>query len=67
MDTKTKEFDLTGSIIAYEQGELEEDGFLELFFHLIKTGMAWALQGCYGRTAAALISGGIISQSGEVM
>ena len=63
----TKTFNLPDSIIAYEQGEIDPDGFLELFSHLIKTGTAWSLQGCYGRTAAALISSGVISQSGEIL
>ena len=67
MDTETKEFDLTYAIISYESGEMEETEFLELFSYLIKTGLAWTLQGCYGRTAAALISGRILSPDGEVL
>jgi hypothetical protein len=50
--------DLTGDIIAYEQGELSEDKIVDLFQHLIDTGMAWSLQGHYGRTAKALIEAG---------
>jgi hypothetical protein len=67
MDTETKEFDLTHAIISYESGEMEEAEFLELFSYLIKTRLAWTLQGCYGRTAAALISNRIISPDGEVL
>lgn len=42
-------------IIEYENGELGEDEVIELFQRLIDSGLAWQLQGHYGRTAAALI------------
>ena len=45
-------------IIAYEQGELDEDATVELFQSLINSGLAWQLQGHYGRTAARLIEAG---------
>ena len=50
-----------GKIIAYEQGELSHDDTLELFQELVDTGMAWKLQGCYGRTAQSLLDAGEIS------
>lgn len=46
-------------IIAYEQGELDDDEAVELFQSLIDDGTAWTLQGHYGRTAAALIDAGL--------
>lgn len=51
-------FDLTGFVIAYEGGELDEAAIIDGFQHLIDSGLAWQLQGHYGRTAKALIDAG---------
>jgi len=53
--------DLTDKIIAYESGELPIIETVKLFAELIRTKMAWTLQGCYGRQAAAFIRAGVIS------
>jgi hypothetical protein len=63
---KTK-YDRINSIIAFEQGDLGDEGVLELFSDLIKTGMAWSLQGFYGRTAASLIEAGYIGKDGTIL
>lgn len=52
-------FDIYEFIIAYEGGELNtEEEVIEGFQHLINNGMAWTLQGSYGRTAKSLIEAG---------
>ena len=51
-------------IIAYEQGELDDEGTLELFQTLVDNGMAWILQGHYQRTAMSLLEAGLIEQKG---
>lgn len=61
MENTHKPYDVTGNIIAYEQGDLTTDETVALFQHLINTGMAWSLQGHYGRTARNLIEAGYCS------
>lgn len=51
-------YDQVGAIMAYESGELDDEATIELFQHLINNGLAWSLQGHYGRTATALINAG---------
>ena len=47
--------DLTERIVEYEQGKLDANQTVGLFQELIDCGLAWNLQGHYGRTAYALL------------
>ena len=53
--------DLLTQIMSFEQGELDEEGIVKLFQHLVDTGLAWQLQGFYGRTACDLIAAGLVT------
>ena len=55
-------FDLTTRIIEFETGEVTEEQVIELFQYLVDTGLAWSLQGTYGRTAEALLEAGVITK-----
>ena len=54
-------------ILEYESGDLSFSQVVELFSELIKNGMAWSLQGKYGRTAKALIDAGYLSKEGDIL
>ena len=60
-----KPYDTVSNIIAYEQNDLDEQGTIDLFQHLVDTGLAWQLQGHYGRTAKALIDAGYVTLKGH--
>lgn len=56
--------DVVSDIIRYEEGDLDHDEILELFAHLVTTGLAWQLQGSYGRTARDLIDSDYLKPGG---
>jgi hypothetical protein len=57
--------DLATKVIKYEQDELDGNEIVELFQELIDNGMAWQLQGHYGRMATDLIDSGLCSPANE--
>jgi hypothetical protein len=50
---------LIDKIMAWEGGEMEETDEINFFQELIDNGMAWTLQGSYGRMAQTLITLGL--------
>lgn len=60
MENENK-YDVVGNIIDFEGGDLDDDGIVVLFQHLVDSGQAWSLQGCYGRMATQLIEAGHIN------
>ena len=54
---------LISKIIEYEDGTLDDEQVIELFQDLVNNGMAWTLQGSYGRMAAYLIEEGLIQNA----
>lgn len=53
-------FNLTSLLLRFEEGKLDNDEIVELFQMLIDDGLAWRLQGSYGRTARDLILAGYV-------
>jgi len=52
--------DIVGDIMEYEEGNMTDDQVIAFFQKLVDSGMAWSLQGSYGRTAKALIDAGLV-------
>lgn len=47
------------AMIAWEEGTLSDEDTITLFQRLIDSGLAWKLQGCYGRQAMAMLEAGV--------
>jgi hypothetical protein len=68
MDAVFKEFkasepDQLESMMLWEEGELDGDATIKLFQGLIDSGLAWELQGMYGRSAQKLIEMGLCHEA----
>ena len=53
-------FDAIGIAEGFIKADSEEQ-MVEAWQHLVDTGLAWQLQGSFGRTAEALIEQGVIN------
>jgi hypothetical protein len=54
--------DLVDKIMAYEDGQMTEAQEIAFFQELVNTGIAWQLQGAYGRQAMRLIERGLVKR-----
>jgi hypothetical protein len=52
--------EIVDRIIAYEQGDMDQEEAVRFFQELVDDGLVWGLQGHYGRTAARLIEAGLV-------
>ena len=55
--------DIVDKIMAYEQSDMNQEQTVQFFLELIATGIAFRLQGHYGRTAVRLIEAGLVRTS----
>ena len=61
-----KKKDIIDYIMDYEMGTMSNLDTLKMFSELIKNGMAWSLQGHYGRTANSLIDNEYLLANGDI-
>jgi len=53
-------------VVEYETEEHSLEWIVQFFADLVATGLAWQLQGRYGREAKAMIDEGLINPQGDV-
>ena len=66
MSESEPKMDMVDKIMAWESGNLGTQETVEFFSELIKNGMAWKLQGCYGRAAMRMIEAGVLDKDGNI-
>ena len=55
------QYEAVGIAEGFVESDSEEQ-VIEAWQYLVDTGLAWQLQGCFGRTAQTLIEEGIINE-----
>jgi hypothetical protein len=58
---------LFNEMMNYEDGTLDTSEIVELFSKLVASGLAWKLQGFYGRQAQSLINNGYLDKDGNIL
>lgn len=58
--------DILDKIIQYETEEVDDQWLIDFVQELVNTGLAWGLQGHYGRLAHNLISKRLVALPGRV-
>ena len=61
-----KKKDIIDYIMDYEFGDMSDLDTLKMISELIKNGMAWTLQGNYGRTSNHLINEEYLLENGDL-
>jgi hypothetical protein len=61
-----KDESICNMIIDFESGDMSMEDVITLFQHLVDTGVAWELQGSYGRLASQLIEQGLVDTRNNV-
>jgi hypothetical protein len=54
-------------ILMYESGVMDREEMIEFFSRLVASGLAWQLQGSYGRAASDLIRIGVLDIDGNIL
>jgi len=56
-----KHGDFINDVIKYEEGNMTDEEIISFFQYLVDSGIAWTLQGHYGRMAMHLIEEELIT------
>lgn len=59
--------ELFNDMMSYEDGTLDTHEIVVLFSKLVASGLAWQLQGAYGRQAQSLIDQGYLDKEGNIL
>lgn len=54
--------DTLNNVIKWENGEMDSEEEIAFFQYLVDSGLAWSLQGMYGRRAMQLIESGDVTR-----